>query len=62
MKRIKTEKKSSVIFRMIAPIMLLCAGVLPDFLNAQPHYAQVLKDVEANNPILLAARKRADAE
>ena len=62
MKRIKTEKKSSVIFRMIAPIMLLCAGVLPDFLYAQPHYAQVLKDVEANNPILLAARKRADAE
>ena len=28
---------------------------------AQPHYAQVLKDVEANNPILRAARSEAEA-
>ena len=42
--------------------MLLIAWALPARLDAQPHYAQVLKDVEANNPVLLAARKRAEAQ
>ena len=42
--------------------MLLCVWMLPDLLGAQTHYAQVLKDVEANNPVLLAARKRAEAQ
>ncbi len=42
--------------------MLLIAWALPARLDAQTHYAQVLKDVEANNPVLLAARKRAEAQ
>lgn len=46
----------------MAPMLLLCVWMLPDLLGAQTHYAQVLKDVEANNPVLLAARKRAEAQ
>ena len=48
--------------KKIVIILLLIAWALPARLDAQPHYAQVLKDVEANNPVLLAARKRAEAE
>lgn len=62
MKNIDTEKKSSAVFRTMAPMLLLCAWVFPGLLCAQPHYAQVLKDVEANNPVLLAAQKRAEAQ
>ena len=46
----------------MAPMLLLCAWAFPGLLCAQPHYAQVLKDVEANNPVLLAAQKRAEAQ
>lgn len=62
MKNIDTEKKSSAVFRTMAPMLLLCAWAFPGLLCAQPHYAQVLKDVEANNPVLLAAQKRAEAQ
>ena len=48
--------------KKIVIILLLIAWALPARLDAQPHYAQVLKDVEANNPVLLAARKRAEAQ
>ncbi len=48
--------------KKIIIILLLIAWALPARLDAQPHYAQVLKDVEANNPVLLAARKRAEAQ
>ena len=48
--------------KKIVIILLLIAWALPARLDAQPHYAQVLKDVEANNPVLLAACKRAEAE
>ena len=61
MKSIDTEKKSSVMFSKMAAL-LLCALVFSGSLCAQPHYAQVLKDVEANNPVLLAAQKRAEAQ
>lgn len=61
MKSIDSEKKSSVIFSTMAAL-LLCALVFSGSLSAQPHYAQVLKDVEANNPVLLAAQKRAEAQ
>ena len=36
--------------------------MLPVALVAQPHYAQVLKDLEANNLSLLAAAKQAEAQ
>ena len=62
MKNIDTQKKTLMAFRTMAPMLLLCVWMLPDFLGAQTHYAQVLKDVEANNPVLLAARKRAEAQ
>lgn len=48
--------------KKIIIILLLIAWALPARLDAQTHYAQVLKDVEANNPVLLAARKRAEAQ
>ena len=48
--------------KKIVIILLLIAWALPARLDAQTHYAQVLKDVEANNPVLLAARKRAEAQ
>ena len=48
--------------KKIVIILLLIAWALPDLLGAQTHYAQVLKDVEANNPVLLAARQRAEAQ
>ena len=48
--------------KKIIIILLLIAWALPARLDAQSHYAQVLKDVEANNPVLLAARKRAEAQ
>lgn len=48
--------------KKIVIILLLIAWALPDLLCAQSHYAQVLKDVEANNPVLLAAQKRAEAQ
>ena len=48
--------------KKIVIILLLIAWALPARLGAQTHYAQVLKDVEANNPVLLAARKRAEAQ
>ena len=48
--------------KKIVIILLLIAWALPARLDAQPHYAQVLKDVESNNPVLLAARKRAEAQ
>ena len=48
--------------KKIIIILLLIAWALPARLDAQPHYAQVLKDVESNNPVLLAARKRAEAQ
>ena len=62
MKNIDTKKKTLMAFRTMAPMLLLCVWMLPDLLVAQTHYAQVLKDVEANNPVLLAARKRAEAQ
>ena len=62
MKNIDSKKKSSMVFRTMAPMLLLCACVFPCLLSAQTHYAQVLKDVEANNPVLLAAQKRAEAQ
>ena len=62
MKNIDTKKKTLMAFRTMAPMLLLCVWMLPDLLSAQTHYAQVLKDVEANNPVLLAARKRAEAQ
>ena len=62
MKNIDTQKKTLMAFRTMAPMLLLCVWMLPDLLGAQTHYAQVLKDVEANNPVLLAARKRAEAQ
>ena len=62
MKNIDTKKKTLMAFRTMAPMLLLCVWMLPDLLGAQTHYAQVLKDVEANNPVLLAARKRAEAQ
>ena len=62
MKKIDTKKKTLMAFRTMAPMLLLCVWMLPDLLSAQSHYAQVLKDVEANNPVLLAARKRAEAQ
>lgn len=62
MKNIVTKKKTLMAFRTMAPMLLLCVWMLPDLLVAQTHYAQVLKDVEANNPVLLAARKRAEAQ
>lgn len=46
--------------KKIIYIMLLCT--LPVISAAQPHYAQVLKDLESKNPTLLAAAKRAEAE
>ena len=57
MKNIDTKKKTLMAFRTMAPMLLLCVWMLPDLLSAQTHYAQVLKDVEANNPVLLAAQK-----
>ena len=62
MKKIDTKKKTLMAFRTMAPMLLLCACVFPCLLSAQTHYAQVLKDVEANNPVLLAAQKRAEAQ
>ena len=62
MKNIDTKKKTLMAFRTMAPMLLLCVWMLPDLLGAQTHYARVLKDVEANNPVLLAARKRAEAQ
>lgn len=62
MKNIDTKKKTLRAFRTMAPMLLLCVWMLPARLDAQTHYAQVLKDVEANNPVLLAARKRAEAQ
>ena len=62
MKNIDTKKKTLMAFRTMAPMLLLCVWMLPDLLVAQTHYAQVLEDVEANNPVLLAARKRAEAQ
>lgn len=35
---------------------------LPLFAMGQPHYSQVLKDIEAKNPTLLAASKQAEAD
>ncbi|MCQ2295336.1 MAG: TolC family protein [Bacteroidales bacterium] len=46
--------------KKIIYIMLL--WTLPVISAAQPHYAQVLKDLESKNPTLLAAAKRAEAE
>jgi hypothetical protein len=37
-------------------------ALLPVSLVAQPHYAKVLKDLEANNLTLLAAAKQAEAQ
>ena len=37
-------------------------ALLPVALVAQPHYAKVLKDLEANNLTLLAAAKQAEAQ
>lgn len=62
MKNIDTKKRALRAVRTMAPMLLLCVWMLPDLLGAQTHYAQVLKDVEANNPVLLAARKRAEAQ
>ena len=62
MKNIDTKKRALRAFRTMAPMLLLCAWAFPGLLCAQPHYAQVLKDVEANNPVLLAAQKRAEAQ
>ena len=42
-------------------IFLSLLVVLPCSLLAQPHYAQVLKDLEANNLTLMAAAKQAEA-
>ena len=51
-------KKSSFL-----PIILLAlAALLPASLVAQPHYAQVLKDLEAKNLTLQAAAKQAEAQ
>lgn len=44
------------------PVIFLSLSMLPVALMAQPHYAQVLKDLEANNLSLLAAAKQAEAQ
>lgn len=44
------------------PIIVLSMALLPVSLVAQPHYAKVLKDLEANNLTLLAAAKQAEAQ
>lgn len=43
------------------PIIVLSIVLFPIALVAQPHYARVLKDLEANNLTLLAAAKQAEA-
>lgn len=44
------------------PIIVLSMVMFPIALVAQPHYAKVLKDLEANNLTLLAAAKQAEAQ
>ncbi len=50
--------KSLITFILICFYVLLC----PLLAEGQPHYAQVLKDLETKNPTLLAAAKRAQAQ
>ena len=42
---------------VVLPIIVLSMALLPVSLVAQPHYAKVLKDLEANNLTLLAAAR-----
>lgn len=44
------------------PVIVLSMVLFPIALEAQPHYAKVLKDLEANNLTLLAAAKQAEAQ
>ena len=51
-------KKLTLLHIFLAVWTLLGSPVL----WAQPHYAQVLRDVEEKNPTLLAAAKRSEAK